>query len=373
MRRTARWPSRSTIPWSPPKARPTREGTQRVDAHLTLPNLSPLAAAGGTDLDGSTDLDITAEMKDGTTTAAATGRIAITGGIAPVPALIGEDGSIDVAASLHGEDIKLSHLTVNGKALNVSAHGGMEDQTLDLDWTVALADLAAIQPSVSGTLDAKGHAGGKLTDLAIQADLGADLAAKGYSSGHITAKVDATGLPAKPHATINAGGTLLDAPLTLALTADEANGVVKVDIGEASWKSLQAGGAISLTPPAVIPAGNLHVDIGRLADFEPLLGRPIGRQGKRDPRFRRQGGETIVDSPRRRDARDGCDQQSRVERHRHRSGRQSQDRRQVCSRWHRRRGRQIGFGPRDRQRPDRRAGSQRRPPTRRPLPTDPPN
>jgi translocation and assembly module TamB len=251
------------------------EGTQRVDAHLTLPNLSPLAAAGGTDLDGSTNLDITAEMKDGTTTAAVTGRIAITGGIAPAPALIGEDGSIDVAASLHGENIKLSRLVVNGKALNVSAHGGMEDQTLDLDWTVALADLAAIQPSVSGTLDAKGHAGGKLTDLAIQADLGADLAAKGYSSGHITAKVDATGLPAKPHATINAGGTLLDAPLTLALTADEANGVVKVDIGEASWKSLRAGGALSLIPPAVIPAGNLHVDIGRLADFEPLLGRPL--------------------------------------------------------------------------------------------------
>ena len=32
----------------------------------------------------------------------------------------------------------------------------------------------------------------------------------------------------------------------------------------------------------------------------------------------------IVDSPRRRDARDGCDQQSRVERHRHRSSRPSQ-------------------------------------------------
>ena len=53
--------------------------------------------------------------------------------------------------------------------------------------------------------------------------------------------MDATGLPAAPHATINANGTLLDAPLTLALTADEANGAVKVDIGQASWKSLEAG------------------------------------------------------------------------------------------------------------------------------------
>jgi translocation and assembly module TamB len=251
------------------------EGTQQVKVHLTLPNLSPLAAAGGTDLDGSTDLDVAAETKDGTTTAAVTGRIAITGGMAPVPALVGEDGSVDVAASLHDQNIKLSHLAVNGKALKISAQGGMEDQAIDLDWTVALSDLAAVQPTVSGTLDAKGHAAGKLNDLAIQADLGADLSAKGYSPGHITAKVDATGLPAAPHATVNANGTLLDAPLTLALTADEANGAVNVNIGQASWKSLQAGGTMSLTPPAIIPAGNLQIDLGRLADLEPLLGRPL--------------------------------------------------------------------------------------------------
>jgi translocation and assembly module TamB len=254
------------------------QGVQQVQAHVSLPNLTPLAAAGGTNLDGSTDLDITAEMKDGTTTAAVKGRVGITGGMAPVPALIGPDGQIDVAAAMHDADITLSHLTVNGKALTVSAAGGMADQALDLNWTVGLSDLAAIQPSVSGTLDAKGHVAGKLNDLAVQAELGADLAAKGYKSGHITATVDATGLPAAPHATVNANGTLLDAPLILALTADEANGTMKVDIGRAAWKSLQAGGAVSLTPPAVLPTGHLHLDIGRLADFEPLVGRRIAGQ-----------------------------------------------------------------------------------------------
>ena len=198
--------------------------------------------------------------------------------MAPVPALIGDDGKIDLAASLHGQDITLSHLTVNGKALSVSAQGGMKDQTIDADWTVGLADLTAIQPNLSGRLDVKGHAGGKLDDLAVQADIGADLAAKGFSSGHITAKVDATGLPAAPHATVNANGTLLDAPLSLALTADETNGAFKVDISQASWKSLKAGGTVSLTPPAVIPAGSLHIDLGRLADLEPLLGRPVAGQ-----------------------------------------------------------------------------------------------
>jgi translocation and assembly module TamB len=258
------------------------EGVQQVQVHLAVPDLAPLAEVAGVEISGSTDLDIQAEMKDGTTTAAAQGRVAITGGKAPVPALIGDDGRLEVAASIHGQDITLSHLTVNGKALAVTAQGSMAGgaagQTIDADWSVALSDLAAIQSSVSGSIDVKGHAGGKSDDLTVHADVGADLAAKGYSSGHIIAKVDATGLPSAPHATVSADGTLLDAPLSLALVADESNGAVKVDISQASWKSLRAGGTASLTPPAVIPAGNLHLDLGRLADLEPLLGRPVAGQ-----------------------------------------------------------------------------------------------
>jgi translocation and assembly module TamB len=251
------------------------QGVQQLQVHLVLPDLSPLAAIGGADIHGSTDLGVQAEMKDGTTTASVKGRLAIVGGMAPLPALIGENGNINLTASVHGQDITLSHLAVNGRALDVSAQGRMSEQTIDADWLVGLTDLTAIQPSLSGRVDIKGHAGGKLSDLAVQADIGADLAAKGYSSGHITAKVDAAGLPGAPHATLTASGTLLGAPLSLALAADENKGAVKVEISQASWKSLRAGGAASLIPPAVLPAGSLHIEIGRLADLEPLMGRPI--------------------------------------------------------------------------------------------------
>ena len=259
------------------------EGAQQVHAHLALPDLAPLAAAAGTALAGHTDLDIQAAMQDGTTKAAVKGQVAITGGQAPVPALIGDNASIDLAASMHDQDITLSRLAVNGKALAVTAQGGLSDQTLNADWTVALADLAAVTPSgvtpvLAGRVDAKGHAGGKLNDLAVQADIDADLAAKGYTPGHIAAKIDATGLPSRPHATVDADGTLLDAPLTLALTADEANGAAKVDIAKASWKSLRGSGTASLTPPALVPTGNLKLDLGRLADLQPLLGRPLTGQ-----------------------------------------------------------------------------------------------
>ena len=150
-------------------------GVETLKAHLALPDLAPLAAAGGTDIRGSTDLDVQAEVNGDTTTASAKGRLSVTGGMAPVPALIGDDCRIDVAGSMHGQDMALSHLTVDGKALDVSAQGGLADKQLDVNWTVALADLAALQPSLSGRVDAKGHAGGAMDALAVQADIGADV------------------------------------------------------------------------------------------------------------------------------------------------------------------------------------------------------
>ena len=254
------------------------EDNPRLQAHLVLPDLDPLAGAGGVEIAGNADLNLTAGMKDGTTSGTVVGQVAIASGMAPLPALIGEDGRIDIAGSAKGGDYTLSHLTVNGKALTATADGTLAGKILNLNWAVALADLSAVQPVLSGTLDAKGHAGGALDALAVQAQLASNVAAKGYSPGRITATVDATGLPDAPRATVNANGMLLDAPLTLALTAGKTGDTIQVDIAKAAWKSLEAGGTASLTPPAAIPSGHLHLALGKLADLEPLIGRPIAGQ-----------------------------------------------------------------------------------------------
>jgi translocation and assembly module TamB len=254
------------------------EDTPHLQAHLVLPDLAPLADAGGVQIAGHADLNLTAGMQDGTTSGTVAGQVAIAGGMAPLPALIGEDGRVDIAGSAKGDNYALSHLTVNGKALTATADGKLAGKILDLNWTVALADLSAIQPVLSGTLDAKGHAGGALDALAVQAQLGVDMAAKGYSSGHIAATVDATGLPDAPRAAVNANGTLLEAPLTVALTAGKTGDTIQIDIAKAAWKSLEAAGTASLTPPAAIPSGHLHLTLGKLADLEPLIGRPIAGQ-----------------------------------------------------------------------------------------------
>ncbi len=250
-------------------------GAQSAKAHVDLPDLAPLAQAGGVDIQGRANLDLEAR-KDGEAVAAnARGDVAITGGLAPVPALIGEDGHLEVAASMHGQDVTLSRLTVNGKALDVSADGGLSGAVINLNWAVALADLAAVQPSLSGRIEAKGHASGPTDNLAVQADVGTDLATRGFQPGHVAAHVDASGLPNAPKAAITANGVLLDAPLSLALTAERINGAMHADIGGATWKSLQAQGDVSLAPPATLPTGHMHLGFARLADLEPLLGRPL--------------------------------------------------------------------------------------------------
>lgn len=250
-------------------------GQQQVQAHVVVPDLAPLAAAGGVDLSGSADLNALASMQGDNADASIQGTVAITGGMAPLPGLIGDDGRIDIAATRRGQDLTLSHLTLNGKTLTVSAHGGLTGDTLQAGWDVALSDLSAVRQDLSGMAHVTGDASGTLKDIAVKTDIDADLAAKGYSTGQINAHIAATGLPSAPHASIDANGTLLDAPLTVALTASEQNGAVHADIEQLSWKSLQAKGNLDLTPPAVIPAGKLHLEFARLADLQPLLGRPI--------------------------------------------------------------------------------------------------
>ncbi len=180
-----------------------------------MPDLGPLAAAeGNVDVHGNADLNAQATIDGDTTSLTLNGKFGVTGGPTPAPALIGPNGTIALAAAIHGQDVKISKLEVNGKALQVSLHGGRTDDALDLAWGVKLADLAAVQPNISGKLDVTGHVSGPLQDLTATADISADVAAKGFNSGRITAKVTATNLPDKPHATVTATGTLLDAPLS---------------------------------------------------------------------------------------------------------------------------------------------------------------
>jgi translocation and assembly module TamB len=154
--------------------------------------------------------------------------------------------------------------------------GRLTGNRLDFAWSLAVSDLAAAEPRLGGELQAKGTVTGTLDDMSLTANIGGNVAAQGMSSGALSARIEATGLPNRPSGRITASGDLLDAPLDLAVSLRQAGGGLAVDIERASWKSFQASGALQLPAATMVPTGDLRLEMTRLADLAPLIGRPLG-------------------------------------------------------------------------------------------------
>ncbi len=149
----AKRPVRFTLQHALFSADGTADATQgRI--RLTVPDLGPFAAIGGIDLQGHTELEIGAARSRDAIELTLAGGIGITGGMSPVPALIGDSGTIDLAASVHGEDVTLSRFAVKGANFSATASGQFVNRILNADWSLALNDLETIRPDLAGTLAA---------------------------------------------------------------------------------------------------------------------------------------------------------------------------------------------------------------------------
>ena len=250
-------------------------GPLQADVSLNLPQLAPVAKLGGPSLQGQSALQLHVAQHEATIDIALTGTLGVTGGLPQATALLGSAAHIDLAASLTGHDAVLRNLQVTGQRVDVAAHGGLVNNVADLRWTVHLADLAAVAPMLSGKLQAEGQVSGPETNLTATIDLSGDVAARGTPSGPVSVKVRAEGLPGAPHGTLTAQGALLGAPVNLALAVRKQDGGFQVAIQHAAWKSLDAGGDLALPKGATVPIGQMHLAMSRLADLQPLVGRPI--------------------------------------------------------------------------------------------------
>jgi translocation and assembly module TamB len=250
-------------------------GALQADVSLTLPRLEPVAKLGGTNLQGQTTLDLQVSQHAGTTDITLNGTLAVTGGQAQAQALLGDAAHIDLAASLTGHNATLRHLRVSGRRVDATAHGGLIDNVANLDWTLHVVDLSAVEPRLSGQLDARGTVSGPETDLTATADLTGEIGTQGIRSGPLNVKLRAAGLPNAAHGTLTAEGALLGAPVDVALEVQRQNGGLRIAIQRAAWKSLNAGGELTLPQGAKVPIGQLHLAMTRLADLQPLLGRAI--------------------------------------------------------------------------------------------------
>ena len=249
-----------------------------ITAHveLTAPDLQPFAAAGGIDLQGHTQLAVDAAIAGGTTTVKLDGTVGVTGGLAPVPALLGDSARLGVTVALAGGDITVSRAVVDGGTVSLRASGTDKAGVLDLAYTAGLTKLAVLSPMVEGAVTVTGTAKGPTDDLAVVAKLAGDVGTKGVPRGPVQVSVDATGLPGKPAGSVVATGTLEGAPLNLALHADRAaDGTLHATIQKADWKSLHAEGAVTLPKGATLPDGKVSLRMTRLDDLRPIVGAAV--------------------------------------------------------------------------------------------------
>ncbi len=240
-----------------------------ADLDLTLPDLSGF----GADLKGHGALHATAAMSGGTTTLGLTGKVSVTGGMAPAPALIGDDAEIAAEASLTGSDITLRRLHVGAAKLTADASGGLVGGVVDARAAVALSDLAAVVPTLRGNLRADTRVTGRTDALAADTTLSGDLATQGFPAAPLTATLHAEGLPNAPSGRITAQATLEGAALTLAAAAQRlADGTLHLTIDRADWKSAHAEGDVTLPPGAEVPRAHLVARMQRLDELRPLTG-----------------------------------------------------------------------------------------------------
>ena len=251
-------------------------GGLRGKLKLNLPDLAPIAAAAGLDLQGHAILQLTAADRDGTTGLNADGIIGITGGMAPVPALIGDAAHLTAAAVATGSNVTVSQFNIAGRKIRASAAGSVGSDKLAVDWQLALTDLTSAAPTLAGTLRLQGRVSGPTDDLAATADLSGTLGAVGKPAGPLSAKAQLRGLPGKPAGSITAQGVLAGSPLKLALAAIRTgDGSLKVSVERADWKSAHAQGAFALAAGARFPLGRLDLRMARLADLRSLIGQPV--------------------------------------------------------------------------------------------------
>jgi translocation and assembly module TamB len=258
----------------------------------TVPDLAPFAVLAGVDLAGRADLNALISRSNDTLAVTVGGTIGITGGMAPIPALLGGASTIDLAASRHGEAIDLTRLSIHGQAFDAVAHGRIAGGQVALDWTSSVASLTAIERSLAGTAGGSGHLTLTPDTLSLTSDLTADLAAAGYQSGHVSAHLTADGPPDAPAVRLTATGTALNAPLTLSAAAEPRGGGYHITIDHGTWKSLTASGVLDLAAGAVVPTGDVRLSMGQIGDVSPFLGRPLA--GSFDASLATQGASTRI-------------------------------------------------------------------------------
>ncbi|HEY1795778.1 MAG TPA: translocation/assembly module TamB domain-containing protein [Stellaceae bacterium] len=245
-------------------------------AALRLVSLAPYAAIAGVDLQGRAELTSRfAQGSDDAVKFSVGGTIGLTGGLPTAVSLLGDKATLVLTGALHGSDVTLDNLALDGKALSASAKGTRGGDGIDLDWQATLSDLSALSPRAAGTLSAEGHLTGPLGDFSATARLTGTAAVAGTSKDTFAVTLAAQGLPGTPSGKIEAEGRFAGAPLRLSATAQrDTDGTLSLALDRLLWKGVGGEGKLAWTPGSTLPLGRLQLRVAQLEDLAPFVGLP---------------------------------------------------------------------------------------------------
>ncbi len=261
-------------------------GTRSATFGLTLPDMAPFAAL--------------AKQKEVRGRATLSGKLAETstairvdvGGSAAFTApriwagLLGRATRFQLGASLTDQSINVDRLTLTGSALALSVSGSGQRTTasaagsvlraLRARWSLDLPNLAALSPDVQGTLKMTGELAGAPRSLGAEMQAASTLSVRGSPQGTLALNIQAHGLPSAPTAAIEAKGSFAGSPVQLDASLERGRGnLYHLEIQRTDWKSAHIDANVVAGANLSQGMGALHLRIGRLADFAPLLGKPL--------------------------------------------------------------------------------------------------
>ena len=252
-------------------------GAPKLAMDLRVPALEPFTQLAGVAVQGRTAVHIdAAQAADGTLTLEGDGTLAITGGVAPLPGLIGDNAALGLSMRQQGQDLTISRMVVKGRTLDLALTGSQIAGKLSGTIKAALSELSVVAPTLNGNVATTVDFSGTPADLAVKGHAQGEIGAPGVPRGPVTLDVVAKGLPKAPSGTVTAEGRLAGAPLQLAIDAQRGeDGAVTATIKRADWRSLHADGALQLPPGATLPLGQVALRIGHLGDLRPFVGQPL--------------------------------------------------------------------------------------------------
>ncbi|HEY6452848.1 MAG TPA: translocation/assembly module TamB domain-containing protein [Steroidobacteraceae bacterium] len=241
-----------------------------------VPDLRPLAALAHLDLSGQGRVQAQLRHGGDSWQLQLSSALACTDGHAGVATLFEPQTRIAAAMTFGGSGTQFQHVQLSSNRMRASAHGRYQHGAMDLAWSLALPDVSALWPRLTGNASAQGHIQGQAPRLALAADIDGQLGVMGSNSGAVHLILRARDVPQRPVGQLQLAGTFDDAPLVLeASVQGAADGSLEAQIERAGWKSVHAQGGLTLPAGTRAAVGHLALSMEHLEDLDHLLGRQL--------------------------------------------------------------------------------------------------